>query len=266
MRLRLRARPGNLGTARRTPRRPHEHHPRSAGRTQLRRPHRQRRPPRPGAVRAGTLRRRRGLRRRRRARQSARRRRGRRPRRRRLPHRHIGAAVRRGPEVARHGGPPLRRPRRDPGRPPHPRRRGRRRRHRRPRRLRRRHLQPRPAAPDGPDDAPGDGGQQRRRQGRRQPRPRQEPDRRLPPAGRRLDRHGHARHPARPRVPQRPGRSRQIRRHPRRRTVRLAGTERRAGAGPRAGGGSAHRRSELPFEGRRGGTRRARDGGTAGGR
>ena len=105
----------------------------------------------------------------------------------------------------------------------------------------------------------------RRRQGRRQPPRGQEPDRRLPPAGRRLDRHGRPGHAARPRVPQRPGRGRQVRRHPRRRLLRLAGGERRRRAAARAGGGAAHRRPQLPAEGRRGRAGRARGDGPAGG-
>ena len=59
----------------------------------------------------------------------------------------------------------------------------RRRRHRRHRRLCRRQLPARHHAGARADDAAGAGGQLDRRQGRRQPCARQEPDRRLPPAG-----------------------------------------------------------------------------------
>ena len=62
-------------------------------------------------------------------------------------------------------------------------RRRRRRRHRRHRRLRRGHLPARHHARARADDAAGAGRQLDRRQGRRQPRARQEPDRRLPSAG-----------------------------------------------------------------------------------
>ncbi len=106
----------------------------------------------------------------------------------------------------------------------------------------------------------------RRREGRHQPPDGQEPDRRVPPAGRRVDRHRVPRHAARPRVPQRAGRGGEVRRHPRRRRSSRAWRRTRPRSCARDPAAVRHVVAPVvPAEGRRGREGRARGDRAAGG-